>query len=139
MRIAIIVSQFNKEIGQRLLDGAVKALKEENLDEKNYAVYEVPGAFEIPYAAAKICKSKKFDAAIALGCVIEGKTDHYRAICEGVSYGLQKIAVENGFAVMLGVLMCKNLGQALDRSGTDVHNKGYESAKSLVSLLKLSF
>lgn len=130
MKIAIIVSQFNKSISDKLLSGAILALKEKGLTENDWKIFEVPGAFEIPFMAAKFAGKKKFDGIIALGCVIKGETDHYKAICNGVTYGIQKVSIENRTPVMFGVLMCKSLKQALKRT-----SKGYECAQGLMKIL----
>lgn len=136
MRIAIIVSQFNKEISDRLLAGAEKALYETGFPVKNFTVVEVPGAFEIPFTAAKLADSKKFDGIIALGCVLKGETDHYKAVCDGVTFGLQKVSIENRIPIMFGVLMCRKEKQALERSQKNPKkNKGYECAKGLLEVL----
>lgn len=136
MRIAIIVSQFNKKISDKLLAGAKKALYEASFSAKNFTVVEVPGAFEIPFATAKLADSKKFDGIIALGCILKGETDHYTAVCGGVAYGIQKVSIEKRIPIMFGVLMCKTKRQALKRSGPGSNNKGYECVKGLMELLK---
>ncbi|MBI2638458.1 6,7-dimethyl-8-ribityllumazine synthase [Candidatus Peregrinibacteria bacterium] len=134
MHIAIIVSQFNKKISDRLLAGAKKALKEAQIAEKHFRIIEVPGAFEISFAASKLAKSKKWNGIIALGCVLKGETDHYRAVCDGVVYGIQKVSIENRIPIMFGVLMCQTEKQALKRSGTNSQNKGYECVNGLMKL-----
>lgn len=138
MKIAIIASQFNKKITGRLLDGAKKGLAEGNVPSGAYRVFKAPGAFEIPFMAQKLCDRKEFDGIIALGCVIEGETDHYRAVCDGVTYGLQKVSIENRMPVMFGVLMCRTIKQAFDRSGTDKNNKGYECVKGLLKIFAIT-
>ncbi len=138
MRIAIVVSQFNKAISDRLLAGAQKGLQESGIPSKNMEVFEVPGAFEIPLIAAKLAKSKKWSGIIALGCVLKGETDHYRAVCNGVTYGIQKVSIEGRVPVMFGVLMCQTKKQALARCKNDSTNKGYECANGLLTLLKVT-
>lgn len=133
MRIAIIVSQFNKDISDRLLAGAKKALQERKV--KKFEVFEVPGAFEIPFFCKRI--APEFDGMMALGCVLKGETDHYAAVCSAVTYGMQKVAMETGKPVMFGVLMCRTKAQALERSNKDRQNKGYECAKGLLELMKI--
>ena len=136
MRLAIIVSQFNKKISDRLLKGALRALKEENIPQDNIEVFEAPGAFEIPFFAQKLIDLKKFNGILALGCVLKGETNHYKAVCDGVTYGIQKVSVENRIPIMFGVLMCNFLDEALARSGENTKkNKGYECAKGLVDIL----
>lgn len=136
MNIAILASQFNKDIVDRLVAGAQKALQKAGLKINQIKVFEVPGAFELPFAAQKIIDLKKFDGIVALGCVLKGETEHYEAVCGGVTYGIQKISVEERFPIMFGVLMCRTQKQALARSQDDPrHNKGYESAMGLIDIL----
>lgn len=136
MQIGIIVSQFNRKISDRLLKGALKALHEEGVNKINIGVFEVPGAFEIPFMAQKLADYKKFDGIIALGCVLKGETDHYKAVCEGVTYGIQKVSIENRLPVMFGVLMCDGQDLALSRSAENAKNKGYECGKGLIGILQ---
>lgn len=133
MKIAIVVSQFNKNICDRLEKGARKALEESGIQ---FKIFEVPGAFEIPYMCQKIIRTKKFSGIVALGCVLKGKTDHYKAVCDGVTYGIQKVSIENRIPIMFGVLMCPNTKLALFRSGNNKKNKGYECVKGLLEILK---
>lgn len=130
--ILILVSQFNKDITDRLLAGAKKAADEEKLP---YEVMEVPGAFELPYAAKKAAVSRKYKGVIVLGAVIKGETDHYKAVCEGVTYGIQKVSIEQEIPIMFGVLMCAKKEQALKRSDDTENNKGYECVKGLIEIL----
>ncbi|MEK7524122.1 MAG: 6,7-dimethyl-8-ribityllumazine synthase [Patescibacteria group bacterium] len=136
MNIAILASQFNKDIVDRLVAGAKKALQKADLKAHQVKVFEVPGAFELPFAAQKIIDLKKFDGIVALGCILKGETEHYEAVCGGVTYGIQKISVEERFPIMLGVLMCRTQKQALARAQeAPEHNKGYESAMGLIHIL----
>lgn len=136
MKIGIIVSQFNKKIADRLLAGAERALTENSIAKSDYSIIEVPGAFEIPFMAQQLIDTKKFDGLISLGCVIKGDTDHYKAVCDGVTYGIQKVSIENKFPVMFGVLMCSDIGLAQARSGENEKNKGYECVKGLLEIFK---
>ncbi|MFA6521750.1 MAG: 6,7-dimethyl-8-ribityllumazine synthase [Candidatus Gracilibacteria bacterium] len=138
MKIAIIVSQFNKDISDGLLNGAKKGLKDFGVKENEFEVYEVPGAFEIPLTAQKLADTKKIDGIIALGCVLKGDTYHYEAVCQGTTYGIQKVSIENKLPIMFGVLMCETNKQAIDRSSANEENKGWECAKSLIEMFELS-
>lgn len=135
MKIGIIVSGFHKHISDRLLSGALAGLKKEKLSSKNWQVFRVPGAFEIPYKLAHLAQTKKYDGMIALGCVLKGETDHYAAVCAGVTYGIQKVSIEHGIPIMFGVLMGKTEKQALARSANNEGNKGYECARGLLQIL----
>lgn len=133
MKIAIIHAQFNDDIGTRLLKGAVRALEEEKI--KNPEVFTVPGSLELAPYIAHLANEKKFDGFIALGAVIKGETHHFESVCEGTTFGLQKVAIECDVPVMNGVLMCYKKDQALARSKPDASNKGYECAKGVVMLV----
>ena len=136
-KIGIIVSQYNENISDGLLKGAQKAFQKNNTLKKNIEVINIPGAFEIPLMLKILVDSGKFKGLIALGCVIKGETDHYYAVCKGVTYGIQTISIQHKIPIMFGVLMCRNLKQARTRSGEDLKmNKGYECAISLLNLFK---
>ena len=136
MKVAIVISEFNKQICDGLLAGCEERLKDSGVAELGYDVHWVPGAFELPFAIKKLHSVKKYSGYIALGCVIKGDTDHYSSVCQGVTYGLQKVSLEEAVPVMFGVLMCPNLAQAVERSGKGTMNKGVECADSLIKLLK---
>lgn len=135
MQIAIIVSKFNNKITARLLAGAKKGLKEMGLKSNNWSVFEVPGAFEIPFMAQKLIDTKKINGLITLGCILKGETNHYLAVCAGAAYGIQKVSIENRIPIMFGVLMCDSVKKALARSGNNKQNKGYQCAKGLMELM----
>lgn len=136
MKIALIASQFNKDITEKLLTGSLAALRYFKIPQKNYDIYTVPGAFEIPVKALSLIQKKKYDGVIALGCVVKGETDHYAAVCDGVTYGLQNVMLQTGVPIMFGVLMVKNRAQALARVRANSTNKGYECVVGLIDLLK---
>src|SRR5438477_7568540 len=99
-RFAIVGSEFNTVIVDRLIEGAKRVLK----DQKQLTVIRVPGSFEIPLVAKRAALSKKYDAVIALGCVLRGETPHFEYISASVSHGLQQVALETGIPVAFGVL-----------------------------------
>ena len=107
-----MVSRFNGEITQRLLDGALEAL-EEPASRKTITVMPVPGAFELPLAAMALAKTRRFSCVIALGCVIRGETPHFEYVAAEAASGLQLAALETGVPVAFGVLTCDTLEQAL--------------------------
>lgn len=111
INIALVKAKFNYDITEEMETIAIKRLKE--LGVKNISSYEVPGSFEIPYACKKI--SKNYDAIIALGCIIEGETDHYKFISENASIGIQKVSVEQETPIIFAVLTVNNHKQATDR------------------------
>lgn len=136
MKIAIVISEFNNNICEGLLKGAMQAFDEEKFPIQNVKTFKVPGAFEIPFMCQKLAYTKEFSGIIALGCVLKGETDHYQAVCEGVTHGIQKVSIENRIPIMFGVLMCQDITQARSRSQINKKNKGHECAKSMLKILK---
>lgn len=136
-KIAIVSSRFNDFIVQRLVDGAVDALKRHNVADENITIAKVPGAFEIPVAAKRLAESKKFDAVICLGAVIRGSTTHYDYVCNEVSKGIAQVSLATGVPVMFGVLTTENIEQAIERSGSKAGNKGSDCALGALEMINL--
>lgn len=134
---AIIASRFNSEISDRLIAGAMKAFHEAKVTLEQVSVFRVPGAFEIPLAAKRAANSKKFDAVIAIGCVIRGETAHFEYISQHVSSGIGQVALETGIPVTFGVLTAYTEAQAMERSELNFENKGYEAAAAAVEMVNL--
>ena len=135
MKIAIITSRFNEKVTQRLFDGAKQRLAELDVPAENIREFWVPGAIEIPLIAQRLAKTKSYDAIITLGVVIRGETNHYDYVCQQVSYGCQKIALENDVPVIFGVLTTENAEQALARAGGDHSHKGIECVDAAMEMI----
>ncbi|MEA1980013.1 MAG: 6,7-dimethyl-8-ribityllumazine synthase, partial [candidate division Zixibacteria bacterium] len=101
------------------------------------SVAYVPGAFEIPYAAAKMAKSGKYDAVICLGAVIRGDTPHFEYIAAESSKGIARLAIDTGLPIIYGIVTSDTLEQAIERSGTKAGNKGWDAAQSAVEMVNL--
>jgi len=129
-RFAIVASEYNSVIMDRLIEGSRQALREQ----KAIDVIRVPGSFEIPLAAKRAALSKKYDAVIALGCVIRGETPHFEYISSSVSHALQDVALETGIPIGFGLLTVETVQQAMDRSG-ESGNKGFEAARTAVTMI----
>jgi 6,7-dimethyl-8-ribityllumazine synthase len=136
-RFGIVVSRWNSFITERLLHGALDALRRSGCRKEDITVVRVPGSFEIPSQARTLAQTKKFDAIITLGCLIRGETDHYEHISTEVTRGIGQSAQETGVPHTYGVLTCENLEQALDRAGLKAGNKGFEAALSAVEMVGL--
>lgn len=130
----IVVSRFNQGITQQLLDGALRAFKENRIPASDVRVVWVPGAFEIPLAAQRLASSKKFSAVIGLGCVLKGQTDHNRYISQACADGLMRVMLDTGVPVAFGVLTPDTLKQARERAGRDSANKGSEAAYAALEM-----
>src|SRR5262245_52968035 len=137
MRFAVVVSRWNSFITERLLQGALDALRRSGCGESDITVVRVPGAFEIPSQARTLSETGRYDAIITLGCLIRGETDHYEHISTEVTRGIGQSAQETGVPHTYGVLTCENLEQALDRAGLKAGNKGFEAAISAVEMVSL--
>jgi 6,7-dimethyl-8-ribityllumazine synthase len=131
-RFAIIASEYNSVIVDRLIEGAKRVLS----GQKQVQVIRVPGSFEIPLAAKKAAQSKKYDAIVALGCVLRGETAHFEYISNAVSQGLQQVSLETGVPVGFGVLTVDTVQQAMDRSG-ESGNKGSEAAETALTMINV--
>lgn len=133
----IVVSEWNKEITDNLLQGAVETLLEHGVDGKDIYVRHVPGSFELPFGASTLLEKKKFDAVICLGCVIQGETRHFEFISQAVAHGIMKVSLSEGIPVIFGVLTTDTLQQAKDRSGGALGNKGTEAAVTALKMAAL--
>lgn len=133
----IIVSRWNSIFTERLLEGALDALYRHGADEKNIAIVRVPGSFEIPLAARKMAESKKYDAVICLGAVIQGATPHAGYISAEVTKGIAQVSLNTGLPVVYGVITPDTLEQAIERSGSKAGNKGWEAAMSAIEMVNL--
>lgn len=132
LNIAIILPRFNDELGGELLENTVDELAA--LGVKSTQLYRVPGALELPYAAFKIAKSKKYDAIIALGIVIRGETKHFDIVTEVSHQGLMEVNLDEDVPVIFGVLAVENKKQAVERVRADKMNKGAEFARAAVEM-----
>src|SRR5438046_5280218 len=138
VRFGIIVSRFNSFITERLLAAAVDALERAGATSKNVDVVYVPGAFELPLAAKKLAATGKYDALIAVGCVLRGETTHYDYVCSETARGLQLAQMESRLPIIFCVLTCETLEQAIDRAGLKGGNKGFEAGLAAIELAQLS-
>src|SRR5260221_6320682 len=136
-RFAIVAARFNSFIVERLVDGALDALKRHGAESDNITVVRVPGAWEIPFACARLAKSDKLDAVIALGAVIRGSTPHFEHVSSEVSKGVAQVALSSGTPVSFGVLTTDTIEQAIERAGTKAGNKGFDAAVAAIELVSL--
>ena len=133
-KIGIVVSEWNKDITKNLLSGAINTLIEQGIQKENIIIQWVPGSFELIYGS-KVLSKKKFDAIIAIGCVIKGETDHYNFICSSVSKGIMELNLISSIPIIFCVLTDHNKTQSIDRSGGKYGNKGSESAIAAIKMV----
>jgi 6,7-dimethyl-8-ribityllumazine synthase len=123
-KIAIVAARFNDFIVASLLKGATAAWSAHGGAPQDLTVVRVPGAFELPVVARKLAASGKFDALVALGCVIRGDTPHFDYVAGECARGLQLASLESGLPIAFGVLTVENREQALERAAVGGMNKG---------------
>jgi 6,7-dimethyl-8-ribityllumazine synthase len=133
LKIAVVASRFNSEITDRLIAGAQEALR----GVADVTLIHVPGAFEIPLMAKKAAQSKRFDAIVAIGCVIRGETAHFEYISHVASTGIAQVSLETGVPVTFGVLTADTDEQAMARSVPGGDNKGYHAAQAAVEMVRI--
>ena len=137
LRFGIVVSRFNDFITSNLLLGTLEGFKESGVDKADLKILKVPGAFEIPQAAKKLCSTGSIDAVVCLGAVIRGETSHFDYICAEASRGIGQVGLEFNIPVLFGVLTTENLEQAIARSSSGSSNKGRETALAAVEMATL--
>ena len=137
MRFGIVVSDWNREITQSLLDGAARTLKKHGATDNNIVIKHVPGSFELTLGAQFLAEYDDLDAIICLGCVIQGETPHFSYICQGVTQGITQLNLEYNIPFIFGVLTTLNHKQALERAGGIHGNKGDEAAITAIKMAAL--
>ncbi len=138
LRFGIVVSRFNSFITERLLAGALDALSRAGADAKQMDVVRVPGSFEIPLAAKKLAASGRYNAIIAIGCILRGETSHFEYISSEVARGVQLAQMDTGVPIIFCVLTCDSLEQAIDRAGLKSGNKGFEAGLAALEMAHLA-
>jgi 6,7-dimethyl-8-ribityllumazine synthase len=136
-RIGVVVSRFNHMITDRLLEGARDALARHGVKAAETTLVLVPGAFELPVAAARLARSGLFDAVVCLGAVIRGATPHFDLVASQCAAGLQRVQLDTGVPVIFGVLATDTIEQALERAGTKAGNKGFEAVVAAIEMSNL--
>lgn len=132
--IAIVVSSFNAPVTNELKQGALQKLSSYGFSEQDLTLIEVPGAVEIPLVVKRLAMQKQVSVIIALGAVIRGETSHYDYVCEQVSNGCQRIALDYDIPVIFGVLTTEDEDQAWERLGGRHGHKGVEAAECAVAM-----
>ncbi|MFH1379436.1 MAG: 6,7-dimethyl-8-ribityllumazine synthase [bacterium] len=137
LKFAVVVSRFNEFVSNRLLKGAVDTLERHETENKDIDVVWVPGSFELPFIAKRLAETKKYNAIICLGAVIQGDTPHNEYIASEVAKGIAHTAFETGIPVIFGVLTTDNLEQAVERAGAKSGNKGSQAAESAIEMANI--
>ncbi len=137
MRFGIVVSEWNEAVTYAMRDAAKTTLLKQGAAENHIDIRYVPGSFELTLGAQLMAETKKFDAIICLGCVIQGETRHFDFICQGVAEGITQLNILYRIPVVFGVLTTQNLEQAIDRAGGKHGNKGDEAAVTAIKMVAL--
>lgn len=137
IRIAVVCGRFNQHVTELLLSGALAELEHLGVAGADQVVAWVPGAFELPLAAATVARTGAVDAVVCLGAVIRGQTSHYDFVAGECAAGLQRVQLDTGLPVVFGVLTTENLDQALARAGGALGNKGAESVATAIEMVHL--
>lgn len=135
--ISIVASKWNEEITEGLLNGAIDFLKAAGMENDQVIIHRVPGAFELPIAASMSLEYDQVDAVIVIGAVIRGETAHFDYVCQGVTYGIQKVSLNYNKPVIFCVLTDDNIEQSRARSGGKHGNKGIEAAATALQMMAL--
>ena len=134
-RYAIAVGRFYEDLADRLISGAQRAFVEATGEAAD--VYDVPGAFELPLAAAYLAATERYDGVACLGAVIRGETDHYDYVCAEAARGIQDVQLRTGVPCSFGVLTVDTMEQALARAGGSKRDQGEHAAGAVMALASL--
>jgi 6,7-dimethyl-8-ribityllumazine synthase len=136
-KVAIAAARFNDFIVSSLLKGATASWEQRGGEAADLLIARVPGAFELPVVARKLALTHRYDAVVALGCVIRGDTPHFDYVAGECARGLQLASLETGLPIIFGVLTVETVDQALERAATTSGNKGGESMDTALEMISL--
>ena len=136
-RFAILASRWNPRITDALVDGARQAMQDQGVAESDIDLVRVPGAWELPVAAAALAATGSYSALVALGCVVRGETRHYEHVADECAKGLMRVAIDYRLPVANGVLAVEDHAHAQSRAGGAHGNKGEEAALAALEMSRL--
>jgi 6,7-dimethyl-8-ribityllumazine synthase len=137
LRFGIVASRFNDFIVDRLLAAAIDTLTKHGVTPTDIEVLRVPGAFETPLAIKKLAATRRFNALIALGCVIRGATPHFDYVAGEASRGIAQLSLAHDVPIGFGVLTVDTIEQAIERAGTKAGNRGFDAAITAIEMASL--
>jgi 6,7-dimethyl-8-ribityllumazine synthase len=135
VRFAIVVGRFYEDLADRLVSSATAAFEEAGAE--GVDVFDVPGAYELPLAAAYCAQTGRYAGVAALGAVIRGETTHYDYVCGECARGLMDVQLRTGVPCAFGVLTVENLDQALARAGGGKRDQGRHAAEAVLTMARL--
>ena len=137
LRFAIVIGRFNSFITERLLEGALDALRRSGADAAAVEVVRVPGSWEIPLTLRTLAAQRKHDALIALSAVIRGDTPHFDYVAGEAAKGVAQASADSGIPIAFGILTTNTVDQAIDRAGAKSGNKGFDAAMTAIEMANL--
>lgn len=138
MTIGIVVSEWNTNITEKLLIGAINTLEKHGVKPENIITRRVPGSFELTFGAKRLAESKELNAIIILGCVVKGDTPHFDYVCSGVTQGITELNLMYDIPFIFGLLTTDTMEQSEDRAGGKYGNKGDEAAITAIKMIDFS-
>ena len=136
-RFGLVVSKFNREVCEVLLNSAVATLKKHGVKEKDIVIVRVPGAFEIPLLAKRLAESMAFQAVICLGAVVRGQTPHFDMITREMSRGISRVMMLTGIPISFGILATETIEQAVERADPERYDRGGDAALTAIEMASL--
>lgn len=137
-RVAVVASRFNGAVVDGLVEGALDCLRRHGVEDGSVRLIRVPGACELPLALQEVAAGGGLDALVALGVVIRGETSHYEHVCAQATSGIGRVSLDHRIPVGFGLLTCETSGQARERAGGKVGNKGWDAALAALEMADLT-
>jgi 6,7-dimethyl-8-ribityllumazine synthase len=138
MSFGIVVAEWNKNITEKLLEGACNTLERHGVLQENITIQRVPGSFELTFGARLLAGTETCDAIIVLGCVVRGETPHFDYVCSSVTHGITELNLSEDIPFIFGLLTTDTMQQAEDRAGGKYGNKGDEAAITAIKMAHLN-
>jgi 6,7-dimethyl-8-ribityllumazine synthase len=135
VKFAIVVGRFYEDLAERLVSSATRAFRDAGADEVD--VFDVPGAYELPFAALQVAETGRYAGVACLGAVIRGETSHYDHVCEESARGIMDVSLRTGVPCSFGVLTVDTMEQAIARSGGGKRDQGAHAAEAVLALVRL--
>jgi 6,7-dimethyl-8-ribityllumazine synthase len=136
-KFALVASRFNDFIGDKLVDGAMDAIRRTGGSPDDIELFRCPGALELPGLVRKVVETGRFDAVVCLGVVIRGATPHFDLVVGQSLAGIMQVAASADIPVTSGVLACESIEQAIERAGTKAGNRGTDAAMAAIEMADL--
>lgn len=136
LRVGLVAGRFNESVVQRLVAGAADCLRRHGVAEDAIELTWVPGSYELPVVVRRLIATRRFDALVALGCVVQGQTPHF-AYVAGQAAEVGRAGLEGDIPVTFGVLTTETFEQAVDRAGGKLGNKGWDAALAAIETARV--